>query len=87
MCIYSQRASAKEVVEEHHESVGRREDAVVASACLRPALLQTHTLLRHGRNRRCSRLQKRFHRRQLHQGKGPITNIKTLLRGESSMNV
>ena len=61
-------SAAEKVVEAHLQPVWRREDTVVAGACLRPAPLQTHAAVRHGRDRRGPRLQKRLHRRQLHQG-------------------
>ena len=63
-----QRASPEEVLEEHQQPVGRREDAVLAGAGVRAALLQADAALRHGRDRRGARLQERLHRRELHQG-------------------
>lgn len=67
MCMYHnvflQCPSPEQVVEEHIESVRRREDPVVVSARVRVALLQAHPTLRHGRNRRSVGLQERFHRR------------------------
>ena len=66
--FHSQRAAVQEVVEEHLEPVGRREDAELAGARLRAASLQADAALRHGRDRRGARLQERLHRRQLHQG-------------------
>jgi len=66
--VCAQCAASQEVVEEHLKPVGWREDSKLTGTDLCTAPLQADASVRHGRDRRCTRLQERVNCRQLHQG-------------------
>ena len=70
-----QCATPQEVLEEHLQPVGRREDAELSRPGVCAPSLQTHPPVCHGRDRCRLRLQKRFYCCQLYQGKYDVCKL------------